>query len=220
MTDGFANAVTVSIPIFALAAGAEARTIRDRLKQPDKDWEREFARYGAEHELDPTGSAADIFAYFKDVPKLSKLHVAQRVIAIAGAIAWLVVFILLTIAELLSLIWLADGEPAGNSGLATFAIFAIGLAMVTLIVAPTLYLAVPLFLPIDLIPDGLARAVLPKATSEHGRGFLRHVISELEGAIDRAAESVEASQAHRRADRAEHGAEHGAGSEPGSEPSS
>jgi hypothetical protein len=132
MTDGFASAVTVAIPIFALAAGAEARTIRDRLKQPDKDWEREFARYGAEHELDPSGSAADIFAYFKDVPKLSKLHVAQRVIAIAGAIAWLVVFILLTIAELLSLIWLADGEPAGNSGLATFAVFAIGLAMVTL----------------------------------------------------------------------------------------
>ncbi len=92
--------------------------------------------------------------------------------------------------------------------------------MVTLIVAPTLYLAVPLFLPIDLTPDGLARAVLPKATSEQGRGFLRHVISELEGAIDRAAESVEASQAHRRADHAEHGAEHGAGSEPGSEPSS
>lgn len=220
MTDGFANAVTVSIPIFALAAGAEARTIRDRLKQPDKDWEREFARYGAEHELDPAGSAADIFAYFKGVPKLSKLQVAQRVVAIAGAIAWLVVFILLTIAELLSLTWLADGEPAGSSGLATFAVFAIGLAMATLIVAPTLYLAVPLLLPIDLIPDGLAKAVLPKATSVQGRGFLRHVISELEGAIDRAADSVEANRPHNRADQGEHEPGGEACSEPGSKASS
>jgi hypothetical protein len=37
MTEAFAGAVTVSIPIFALAAGSGARALRDRLKQPDQD---------------------------------------------------------------------------------------------------------------------------------------------------------------------------------------
>ncbi len=35
MTEAFASAVTVSVPIFALAAGAEARAIRERLRRPD-----------------------------------------------------------------------------------------------------------------------------------------------------------------------------------------
>jgi hypothetical protein len=191
MTDGFAGAVTVSIPIFALAAGAEARAIRERLQRPDRDWEREFARYDAEHELDPAGTAADVFAYFKDVPRLSKLHVAERAIALAGAVVWLVVFVLLTVAELLSLIWLADGGPAGHGDLATFAAWSIGLAMVALIVAPALYLALPLLLTLDLIPAGLKKAVMPKVASEQGRGFVRTLMSELEGAIDRAADSVD-----------------------------
>jgi hypothetical protein len=191
MTDGFAAAVTVSIPIFALAAGAEARAVRERLQRPDRDWEREFARYDAEHELDPAGTAADVFAYFKDVPKLSKLHVAERAIAVAGAVVWLIVFVLLTIAELLSLVWLADGGHAGDASLAAFVLWSIGLAMVALIVAPALYLAVPLLLPLDLIPAGLKKAVMPKVASEQGRGFMRTLMSELEGAIDRAAESVE-----------------------------
>jgi hypothetical protein len=34
MTKAFAGAVTVSIPIFALAAGTGARAVRDRLKKP------------------------------------------------------------------------------------------------------------------------------------------------------------------------------------------
>jgi|HubBroStandDraft_1064217.scaffolds.fasta_scaffold668840_1 hypothetical protein len=68
MTDGFANAITVSMPILALAAGAEARTIRDRLKRPDQRWERELAKYNAAHELDEHGSAAEVFAYFKAFP--------------------------------------------------------------------------------------------------------------------------------------------------------
>jgi hypothetical protein len=191
MTDGFAAAVTVSIPIFALAAGAEARSVRERLQRPNPEWERDFAQQAAERELDPGGSAAQVFEYFRNVPKLSRLHKAERVLAIAGAIVWLVVFVLLTIAELLGLLWLADGDPAGHGGLAAFSLWSIGLAMVTLIAAPALYLAVPLLLPLDLIPAGLTKAVLPKATSEQGRGFLRRLASELEGAIDRAADQVE-----------------------------
>src|ERR1700681_3630574 len=38
MTEAFASAVTVSVPIFALAAGAEARGVRDRLRRPDQEW--------------------------------------------------------------------------------------------------------------------------------------------------------------------------------------
>jgi|SRR5882724_198070 len=193
MTDRFAAAVTVSIPIFALAAGAEARSIRDRLQRPDPEWERNFAQFRAEHELDAGGSAAQVFSYFKNVPKLSRLHTFERVAAVAGAIVWLAVFVVLTVAELLSLVWLADGSPAGHSGLAAFGLWSIGLAMVTLIAAPALYLAVPLLLPLDLIPPGLTRAVLPKATTEEGRGFVRRLLSELEGAIDRAGDALEAS---------------------------
>jgi fumarate reductase subunit D len=201
MTDGFATAVSVSIPIFALAAGAEARTVRERLKRPDKAWEGEFARYSAERELDPGGSAAEVFAYFRDMPKLSRLHTAERVLAIASAVAWLVVFALLTVAELLSLVWLADGDPAGHSALAVFALVSIGLAMVTLIVAPTLYLAVPLLLPLDLVPAKLTKAVLPKAASERGRGFLRQLAAELEGAIDRAADKADHADEAAKAER-------------------
>ena len=192
MTEGFAAAVTVSIPIFALAAGAEARSIRDRLQRPDPEWERDFAQLSAEHELDPGGSAAQVFAYFKNVPKLSRLYTFERVLAIAGAIVWLVVFVLLTIAEFLPLVWLADGSPAGHGGLAAFTLWSIGLAMATLIAAPALYLAVPLLLPLDLIPAGLTKAVLPKVASDEGRGFVRRLMSELEGAIDRAGDAIEA----------------------------
>jgi hypothetical protein len=58
--------------------------------------------------------------------------------------------------------------------------------------APALYLAVPLLLPLDLIPPGLTKAVLPKATSQQGRGFMRKLLGELEGAIDRAGDLIEA----------------------------
>jgi hypothetical protein len=192
MTDGFAGAVTVSIPIFALAAGAEARSIRDGLQRPDPQWERDFAQLSAEHELDAGGSAAQVFDFFRNVPKLSRLHAVERVLAIAGAIVWLVVFVLLTIAELLSLVWLADSSPPGHGGLAAFSLWSIGLAMATLIAAPALYLAVPLLLPLDLIPSGLTKTVLPKLNSDQGRGFVRRLMGELEGAIDRAGDAVEA----------------------------
>jgi hypothetical protein len=194
MTEGFAAAVTVSIPIFALAAGAEARSVRDRLQRPDAKWEGDFERFSAEHELDVSGSAAQVFAYFKDMPKLSRLRTFERMLAIAGAIVWLAVFVLLTIAELLALVWLADGGPPGHGGLAAFSLWSIALAMVTLIAAPALYLAVPLVLSLDLIPAGLTKAVLPKVTSEEGRGFMRRLLSELEGAANRAGDAIEAER--------------------------
>jgi hypothetical protein len=113
------------------------------------------------------------------------------------------VFILLTIAELMALVWQADGDPAGHGGLAAFSLWSIGLAMVALIAAPALYLAVPLLLSVDLIPSGLTRAVLPKVNSEEGRGFVRRLIGELEGAIDRAGDAVEAEAAKAAAGRQE-----------------
>jgi hypothetical protein len=105
MNDAFAGAVTVSIPIFALAAGAEARSIRDRLRRPDEKWEKEFARHREEHDLDLDGDATEVFAYFRGVSGLSKLYLAERILAIAAAVAWLVVFVLLTIAGR------CDGRP-------------------------------------------------------------------------------------------------------------
>ncbi len=194
MTEAFASAVAVSVPIFALAAGAEARGIRDRLRRPDEQWERDFAAYRGDHEPDLDGRPADIFRFFKGAPALSKLYVAERIVAIVSAVAWLVVFVLLGITELRCLVWLGDGEPAGNSGLAGFAVVVIGLAMLALIVAPTLYLLVPLVLPLDVIPKGLKETVGPKLSNEHGRSFLKLAFSELEGAIERAADKIDARE--------------------------
>jgi hypothetical protein len=191
MTEAYAAATTVSIPIFALAAGAEARTIRDRLRRPDERWEEEFARYSAGRELDFAGKPGDVFAYFRDVPGVSKLYVAERAIAIGGAFLWLAVFVLLTIAEIRCLVWLADGAQPGNSGLAVFTLVSIVAAMVMLIVAPTIYLVLPVLMPLDLLPKGLRDAVGPKAAEKQGRGFLRQVLHELEGAIDRASDKFD-----------------------------
>lgn len=191
MTEAFAAATTVSIPIFALAAGAEARTIRDRLRRPDQRWEEEFARYSADRDLDFAGKPGDIFAYFRDMPGVSKLYVAERAIAIGGAFLWLAVFVLLTIAEIRCLVWLADGAQPGNSGLAVFTLVSIAAAMIMLIVAPTIYLVLPVLMPLDLLPKGLRDAVGPKAAEKQGRGFLRQVLHELEGAIDRASDEFD-----------------------------
>jgi hypothetical protein len=154
MTEAFASAVTVTVPIFVLAAGAEARGIRERLRRPGERWEREFAAYQSEHELDLSGRPTDVLAYFKGVPGLSRLCAVERALAIGSALVWLAVFVLLGIAELRCLVWLADGASAGNSSLAAFSVIVIAVAMAALIVAPTLYFLVPL----DVIPKGLKDA--------------------------------------------------------------
>ncbi|MDR2987497.1 MAG: hypothetical protein LBV34_21930 [Nocardiopsaceae bacterium] len=188
MTEAFAGAVTVSIPIFALAAGTEARSLRDRLKRPDQEWERQFAAYQADHKLDVDGPPAEAISYFRDLPGLSKRYLAGRVMAIASAIVWLAVFVVLTIAEIRCLIWLADGARPGDPGLAMFSVVSVALAMVSLIVAPAMYLAMPLMLPFDVIPQGLKDAVGPKLASDNGRGFVKQVFTELEGALERVGE--------------------------------
>jgi hypothetical protein len=189
MTEAFASAVAVIVPIFALAAGAEARGIRERLRQPDPQWEREFATYSAEHDLDMTEGPGEIISYLKGVPIMSTLHKVERGMAIGGAITWLVVFLMLGITELNCLIWLAGGAAAGDPGLAQFSVVSIGLAMLTLILAPLVYLVMPLALPLDLIPKSLKEAVAPKLDTPRGRGFVRQVLTELEGALDRASET-------------------------------
>jgi hypothetical protein len=70
--------------------------------------------------------------------------------------------------------------------------------MVALIIAPTLYLAVPLMLPLDVIPKGLKATVGPKLSGKQGRGFVRLVLQELEGAVERAAEQVDQGNGRRR----------------------
>jgi hypothetical protein len=193
MTDAYASAVTVSIPIFVLAAGAEARAVRERLKRPDPEWEREFAAYRAEHQLDMAGRPSEVFGYFRSVPWVSRLYLAERLIAIGAALVWLAVFVLLAVAEVRSLVWLADGARPGNSGLAGFALVSIAIAMAALILAPAAYLLVPLALPLDLVPKGLKDEVKSKVGQEKGksRKFLRLTLSELEGAVDRAAAKLD-----------------------------
>lgn len=189
MTEAFAGAVTVSIPIFALAAGTEARALRDRLKHPDQQWENRFLAYQAEHKLDVEGAPAAAVAYFRGLPELPRRYLAERVMAIASAAVWMAVFVLLTIAELRCLVWLGDGGKASNPGLAAFSVVNIGIAMLALIIAPALYLALPLMLPFDVLPQGLKNAVGPKLAGPSGRGFVKKVFAELEAALERAADA-------------------------------
>ncbi len=130
-------------------------------------------------------------AYFRGMPGLSKRYLAERVMAIASAVVWLAVFVVLTIAELRCLVWLADGGRPGSQGLATFSVVSIGIAMVALIIAPAMYLALPLMLPFDVIPKGLKDAVGAQLAGTTGRGFVRQVFAELEGALQRAGETTE-----------------------------
>jgi hypothetical protein len=186
MSEVFASAVAVSVPIFALAAGAEARGLRGRLRRPDQQWEQDFAAYQAEHELDLDGKPSRLLAFFRDMPPLSKAYAVERIIAVASTIAWLVVFVLLAITELRCLIWLGDGAAGRDSSLATFSVVTIAIAMAALIIAPALYLLVPLALPLDVLPGGLKRALAPGLGEGRGRAFFRATLSELEGAMERA----------------------------------
>jgi hypothetical protein len=191
MTEAFASAVTVTVPILALAAGAEARAVRDRLRRPDEEWERKFEAHQASHEFDPARPVSEVLEYFKDVPGVSKAYVVERALAIASAIVWLVVFVLLAITELLGLVWLGDQTGPGDSGLATFSLITIALALAALVMAPAVYLFVPVLLPLDLVPHGLKKAVAPKLAGKQGRGFVKILLSELEGALERAAQKAD-----------------------------
>jgi hypothetical protein len=108
MTDAYTSVVTVSIPIFVLAAGAEARAVRERLKRPDEEWERDFAAYRAEHELSTSGRPAEVIGFMRGAPLVSRLYVVERLLAIGAALVWLAVFVLLAVAEVLSLVWLRE----------------------------------------------------------------------------------------------------------------
>ena len=202
MTEAFASAVSVSVPIFALAAGAEARGVRERLRRPDQHWEQDFAAYRSEHDLDVDGKPSEVLGFLKGVPGLSKLYVVERIVALVSAAAWLVVFVLLGITELRCLVWLSDGARPGGGGLAAFAIISIACAMAALILAPTLYLLVPLAMPLDIIPQGLKKTVAPKLADKKGRQFFKLAFQELEGAIDRAGDKFE--QAENKAMAEEH----------------
>ena len=132
--------------------------------------------------------------YFKDVPGVSKAYVVERALAVTSAIVWLVVFVLLAITELLGLVWLGDDGGPGDSGLATFSVVTIALALAALIVAPAVYLFVPVLLPFDLMPHGLKKALAPKLAGKEGRGFVKVLLNELEGALERAAEKAEEAE--------------------------
>ena len=81
-------------------------------------------------------SPSEVLEYFKGVPGVSKAYVAERLLAMVSALAWLVVFILFAIDEVLALVWLGSGAVPGNSGLAVFSVVTIALALVALIMAP------------------------------------------------------------------------------------
>ena len=63
-----------------------------------------------------------------------------------------------------------------------------------LIMAPAIYLFVPVLLPLDLVPHGLKKAVAPKIVGKEGRGFVKVLLSELESALERAVEKVEGAK--------------------------
>jgi hypothetical protein len=199
MTEAFASAVAVTVPILALAAGAEARAVRDRVRRPDEEWEKAFAAYQKEHELDLDKPHAEALRYFMGVPGLSKAFVAERVAAIVGAFVWLVVFVLLAVAELLTLVWLGDGARGTDQGLATFSVVTIGLALAALIISPAVYLLFPLLLPLDLVPHGLRKAVGPKLVTVGGRDLLKHMVREFETAVEHASQEA---ASHRDKDQA------------------
>jgi hypothetical protein len=104
--------------------------------------------------------------------------------------------VLLAVTELLSLVWLGDRAGPGDSGLATFAVVTIALALAGLMMAPTLYLFVPVLHPLDLLPHGLKKAVAPNLAGNEGRGFVKVLLTELEGAFERAVEKADAEEAN------------------------
>jgi hypothetical protein len=197
MTEAFASAVAVTVPILALAAGAEVRAVRERVRQPDEEWEKAFAAYAETRELDlDKQSHADAVRYFMDLPAVPKAFIVRRLMAIVGAFLWLVVFVLLTVDELLVFTWLGDGARGADTGLAVFSVVTTGIALAAVVVSPALYLLVPLLMPLDLMPHGLRVKVGSKVTTVGFRDFLKHLAAQFEGAVDDAVqEAKEAKEA-------------------------
>jgi len=195
MTEAFASAVAVTVPILALAAGAEVRAVRERVRRPDEEWEKAFAAYQQERKLQGEKSHAEVLKFVADMPAMPKAFMAERVAAITGAFVWLVVFVLLGVAELLSLVWLGDGARGADSGLAQFSVVSIGIALAALIVSPAVYLLFPLLLSVDLVPHGLRKAAGPRLVTISGRDLLRHMAADFENAVEHAAQEAKQARA-------------------------
>jgi hypothetical protein len=195
MTEAFASAVAVTVPILALAAGAEVRAVRERVRQPDEKWEKAFAAYQETRELDVNKSHAETLKYLIEMPEIPKAFVLERLAAIVGALVWLAVFVLLTIDELLSLVWLGDGARGAAPGVAEFSVVTIGIALAALIISPAVYLLFPLLLPLDLLPHGLRKAVGPKLVTIGGRDLLRHMARDFQNAVEHAAQEARSAAA-------------------------
>jgi hypothetical protein len=195
MTEAFASAVAVTVPILALAAGAEVRAVRERVRRPDEEWEKAFAAYREERKLQGEKSHAEVLKFVADMPAMPKAFVAERVAAVTGAFVWLVVFVLLAVAELLSLVWLGDGARGADPGLARFSVVTIGIALAALIVSPAVYLLFPLLLSVDLVPHGLRKAVGPRIVTISGRDLLRHMAADFENAVEHAAQEAKQARA-------------------------
>jgi hypothetical protein len=98
--------------------------------------------------------------------------------------------VLLTIAELLSLVWLGDGAHGADSGLAEFSVVTIGIALAALVVSPAVYLLFPALLSVDLVPHGLRKAVGSKLVTVSGRDLLKHMAAQFEDAVEHAAQEA------------------------------
>ena len=190
MTDSFGAAVAVTIPILALAAGGEARSIRERIQKPHEQWEQLYQQHQQQHPLDLDGSADGVLEHLLDLPKMPALYRVERAIAVLGAVVWLLVFSVLTVVELLTLLWLADGEPPGHGVLAGLALWSIGVGFLALIVAPMAYLALPVMLVLDLVPAGLRGSLTEQAASGKGRQVAKDLAKETGGALDRLADHL------------------------------
>lgn len=194
MTDSFAATVAVTIPILALAAGGEARTIRERIQKPHEQWEDLYRDHQLRRPLDLEGSADDVLDHLLDLPKLPAVFRIERLIAVLGAFVWLIVFGVLTVVELLTLLWLADGEPPGHGDLAAFGLWSIGAGFLALIIAPMAYLAVPVMLVLDLIPAGLRRSLAEQAADGKGRRVAKDLAKETGSAFDRVGDRLAAQK--------------------------
>ena len=195
MTEAFASAVAVTVPILALAAGAEVRAVRERVRRPDEEWEKAFAAYREERKLQGEKSHAEVLKFVAEMPAMPKAFVAERVAAVTGAFVWLVVFVLLAVTELLSLVWLGDGARGADPGLAQFSVVSIGIALAALIISPAVYLLFPLLLSVDLVPHGLRKAVGPRIVTISGRDLLRHMAADFENAVEHAAQEAKQARA-------------------------